>query len=124
MNSTEYNRIMSDSVFTPCPKGNSVEQYRIYEAIEVGSIPVICQDNGHAKERLPPEFHVRPAPWPAVDRALPSRGDEPHRVSCQESPILFVDDWKDAPAAMMAAAANPDALLRRQQELLTWWVRG
>eukprot|EP00049_Salpingoeca_infusionum_P025808 m.21771 g.21771 ORF g.21771 m.21771 type:complete len:555 (+) comp8334_c0_seq1:179-1843(+) len=95
VNSTTYAAIMRESAFTLCPKGNSVEQYRIYEALESASIPVICHEGKYARDRLPPEII--------------------------ESPILFVDDWKDAPKAIMELWNNPARLLKRQIELAEWY---
>lgn len=39
-----YREIMLDSVFTLCPKGHSIEQFRLYEAIESGSIPIFAKE--------------------------------------------------------------------------------
>jgi hypothetical protein len=72
-----------------------VEQYRLYEALETGSIPVIAHEGTYARSHLPPEFF--------------------------DSPMLFVDDWKDAPKAMMTLWNNPQALLKRQEALLQWY---
>jgi len=76
-------------------QGNSVEQYRIYEALESGSIPVIAHEGQYARQRLPPAFF--------------------------DSPILFVSDWKDAPKAMMNLWNNPAELLSRQESLIRWY---
>lgn len=43
----EYKDILKSSVFTLCPAGSSPESTRIYEALEVGSIPII-QENTKA----------------------------------------------------------------------------
>ena len=50
----KYAEIMQDSVFTPCPKGRSLDTFRLYESIESGSIPVrfasrMCRQ--HRKKR-------------------------------------------------------------------------
>ena len=38
----DYRGILSDSFFVPCPRGNtSVDTFRLYEALEVGSIPIV-----------------------------------------------------------------------------------
>lgn len=37
--------VMSDSIYTLCPAGVSPNSYRIYEAMSVGSIPVIIADD-------------------------------------------------------------------------------
>jgi len=38
-----YQQRLRDSVFAPCPAGNSFETYRLYEALEVGAIPVVVK---------------------------------------------------------------------------------
>ena len=35
-----YSAIMEDSIFAPCPAGNSPETIRLYDALETGSIPI------------------------------------------------------------------------------------
>eukprot|EP00051_Salpingoeca_urceolata_P030529 m.492757 g.492757 ORF g.492757 m.492757 type:complete len:683 (+) comp34009_c0_seq1:317-2365(+) len=95
INSTQYHHIMSESVFTLCPKGQSVEQYRVYEALECGSIPVFCYEGKLLAERMPPEF--------------------------LESPMLFVDSWDNVTAAMKAVADNGAELLRRQAAVSQWY---
>ena len=40
VNPTIYADTMMESIFTPCPKGRSMDTFRLYEAIEAGSIPV------------------------------------------------------------------------------------
>jgi hypothetical protein len=95
VNTTEYRRIMEHSVFTLCPRGNSVEQYRIYEALECGSIPVISMDRGYTVQRMSKEY--------------------------LESPMVFVEDWAEAPRAMADIAKDPAALLARQQAVWSWY---
>ena len=46
----KYQQVMLESVFSICPKGHSVEQFRIYEAIECGSIPVMDLDDGYLEK--------------------------------------------------------------------------
>ena len=45
----QYHSTMMDSMFAICPKGHSVEQFRIYEAIETGAIPVMDLKDGCVK---------------------------------------------------------------------------
>ena len=77
-----------------CPKGRSLETFRIYEALESGSIPVI-ELNEYARSHLPTAY--------------------------LKSPILFVNDWSDAPTAMEALAADPVAAAARQQAAMDWY---
>jgi hypothetical protein len=38
----EFRALLSDSVFSPCPMGNTVlESFRIYESLEMGCIPIL-----------------------------------------------------------------------------------
>ena len=91
----EYQKVVLESVFTLCPKGQSVEQFRIYEAIESGSIPIIAREGTYAAERLPPEY--------------------------LSSPMVFVETWEEVVAAMKTLEADLDGLLRRQIDLLRWY---
>lgn len=36
-----YSGLLHDSVFVPCPRGRSAEQFRIWEALEAGATPVV-----------------------------------------------------------------------------------
>ena len=39
----DYLILLSDTIFVPCPRGNNVETFRFYEALECGCIPVFTQ---------------------------------------------------------------------------------
>jgi GR25 family glycosyltransferase involved in LPS biosynthesis len=39
----DYLDLLSDTVFVPCPRGNNIETFRIYEALECGCIPVFTE---------------------------------------------------------------------------------
>ena len=39
----QYLELLQNSIFTPCPEGNNVETYRLYEALECGCIPVFTK---------------------------------------------------------------------------------
>lgn len=95
MSPEEYQEVMADSIFTLCPRGNSVEQFRIYEALESGSIPVIAREEGYAEERLPPEY--------------------------LHSPMLFVETWDELPNVLAALTADMPALLERQVQAWHWY---
>ena len=64
----DYAAILQDSTFTLCPQGNNVDQFRIYEAVESGSIPVVALEHGLANKTLAP--------------------------STMASPIVFVNRWE------------------------------
>jgi hypothetical protein len=42
LSTQEYKNILEQSIFAPCPRGNtSVDTFRLYEALEVGAIPIV-----------------------------------------------------------------------------------
>lgn len=41
----EYKKILAQSFFTFCPKGNGLSSYRFFEAIQQGSIPILIADD-------------------------------------------------------------------------------
>ncbi len=43
LNEEEYIELLSDTVFVPCPRGNNLETFRFYEALEHGCIPVFTE---------------------------------------------------------------------------------
>ena len=48
LHTSEYMKILLDSVFTLSPAGHNPECYRLYESVEAGSIPIMLRDDMHA----------------------------------------------------------------------------
>lgn len=90
----KYASVMAETVFALCPKGHSVEQFRIYEAIEAGAIPVL-------------------------EMAPKIRGKFP--ATYFDSGMLFVEKWDNIPAEMLALTKDAATLLRRQQRIQDWY---
>ena len=94
-----YSAIMEDSIFVPCPSGNNPETIRLYDALELGCIPI----------PLPHDFLVSKA-------ALASHGSVPF-------PLL--ESWSELPQFLIEmkvkAATNPNEILRLQQCCIDWW---
>jgi GR25 family glycosyltransferase involved in LPS biosynthesis len=42
----QYIARLLDTVFVPCPRGNNVETFRLYEALECGCIPIYVKNQG------------------------------------------------------------------------------
>jgi len=48
-----YSTVMENSIFAPCPAGNSAETIRLYDALELGCIPVmLSHEFMHSKQAL------------------------------------------------------------------------
>jgi hypothetical protein len=60
-------------------------------------LQIIELRDGYANEHLPPAFF--------------------------DSPILFVETWADAPAAMLSLMKDPIALNARQKAVMAWYVQ-
>jgi hypothetical protein len=95
---SKYAAILQDSTFTLCPQGNSIDQFRIYEAIESGSIPVVALENGLANKTLAP--------------------------GTMASPMIFIVQWEPDTFVQLAAMERDVAgIAARQNALQTWYQR-
>ena len=95
-----YSAIMEDSIFAPCPSGNNPETIRLYDALELGCIPI----------SLSHEFLL------STD-ALAMIGSVPF-------PIL--SSWSELPQFLnemkAKAISNPEEILALQQNCINWWA--
>ena len=83
-------------------QGHSIEQFRFYEAIESGSIPIMAMEGhcpggcpNYAAERLPAEY--------------------------LQYPVVVIQDWDTLIATMIELESNQTALLQRQLDLRKWY---
>lgn len=95
-----YSAIMEDSIFAPCPSGNNPETIRLYDALELGCIPI----------SLSHEFLKSPD-------ALAMLGPVPF-------PIL--ESWNDLPSFLEKMkekqSSNPGEIFELQQRCIYWWL--
>jgi hypothetical protein len=90
----EYAEFMFESSFSPCPMGNAnLECYRVYEALESGSIPIV-------EKR------------PTLDYFYDLLGDHP---------IPTVSSWAEARRRIAELLASPQQLDALQQRCIAWW---
>ena len=94
-----YSTIMEDSIFAPCPAGNSPETIRLFDALELGCIPISLT---HA--------------FLTSDDALAAIGPVPFPIlsSWAELP-LFLDGMKSV------ALSSPDEIASLQAKTISWW---
>jgi hypothetical protein len=90
-----YRLALLDSALTLCPGGQRMEQHRVWEALESGSVPVISVEDG----------------------TLSLLGDH-HPL-----PVLKRRDWggRGLVASLEAWAEDAASLDRRQQEVMMWY---
>jgi hypothetical protein len=97
LTNVQYREMLSDSVFSLCPRGWSVrghetiDSFRAYESAEAGAIPVV---------------------------------DSAYYADAYGAPFLIVrEDWTDAPALVTELWADAEALHARQTACHAWWTR-
>jgi hypothetical protein len=94
-----YSAVMESAIFAPCPAGNSAETIRLFDALQLGSIPI----------SLSHEFLL------STD-ALALIGPVPF-------PIL--ESWSELPAFLDQMKAklisSPNEILELQQRCIHWW---
>jgi len=95
-----YSAIMENSVFAPCPAGNSPETIRLYDALESGCIPISLD-----------HLFLR------SEQALAAIGPVPFPI---------ISSWDDLPEFLSAMKRklyeDPRAIAQLQQECITWWT--
>jgi hypothetical protein len=89
-----YTQFMLDSSFSPCPMGNvKLDSYRVYEALECGSIPIV-------EKRLTLDYF---------------------RQLLGQHPIPTVRSWAEARSLMIALMDNPNQMDELQRRCMEWW---
>jgi hypothetical protein len=89
----DYQNIMQNSIFSPCPKGWTIDDtYRLYEALECGCIPVV------------------------------EKGDRDYfRSFYGDVPFIVLDEWKDARQKILPLLNDLNALEDLRRRNYDWW---
>eukprot|EP00511_Aplanochytrium_stocchinoi_P006447 CAMPEP_0204825508 /NCGR_PEP_ID=MMETSP1346-20131115/3383_1 /ASSEMBLY_ACC=CAM_ASM_000771 /TAXON_ID=215587 /ORGANISM="Aplanochytrium stocchinoi, Strain GSBS06" /LENGTH=500 /DNA_ID=CAMNT_0051953159 /DNA_START=218 /DNA_END=1716 /DNA_ORIENTATION=- len=96
----EYRKILLKSKFTLCPQGHNPEAYRIYEACEAGSIPIVVLDDAYAAHECANSF-----------RPLIESG----------APFVFLNSWTDLLRFLRDIENDQDRLHRMQADSMAWY---
>jgi len=99
-----YRSLLLNSVFTLSPIGNNVECFRIWEACEAGSIPVIS--TGAWRWKHHPCGVGEVSIKPLLDSG---------------APFLFVKSWEEAAAVIDRVANNPVWADQWQENIVRWY---
>lgn len=92
----EYLALLLNSKFVPCPRGQNVETYRFYEALECGCIPLFIREEG--------------------DEGFLKQFD-----GCM--PFINLSGWDHAAALMLHLSQNPDMMDKYRKGILIGWAR-
>ena len=101
----QYVNVLLDSVFTLAPAGHNPECFRLYEAVESGSIPIVVLSDQHPL---------------VLNDTHPCKDSLRH---WRNSPIVFLQSWDDLYPTLKDMLNNASALDQRQAELQSWYKR-
>jgi hypothetical protein len=86
---------LQESTFAPSPMGNAnLECYRVYEALEAGSIPIV-------ERRLTLDYY---------------------RKLLGDHPMPTVSNWREARSFIEKTIKQPEQLNAMQKECMQWWA--
>jgi hypothetical protein len=95
-----YSAAMESAIFAPCPSGNNPETIRLYDALELGCIPIsLSHEFLLSTDAL---AMIGPVPFPILG-------------SWSELP-QFLNEMK------AKAISNPEEILALQQKCIDWWA--
>ena len=89
-----YRRIVADSKFVLCPRGTGSDSFRIYEALEMGAIPIIEDGPEHS---------------------IPFGLDHP-------LPTVPKENWSNFKLIMEKYLKNQESTKKLQKIVNSWWV--
>jgi len=96
---SEYRTTLLHSVFALTPAGMSAETYRLYEAIDAGSIPVFALDATYENNGCKNSMQ------PLIDAG---------------APFVWLKNWQEAPEILGKHLEDKNALDKMQADLLEW----
>ena len=94
-----YSAVMEESVFAPCPAGNSPETIRLYDALECGCIPISLHHSFLKSPHALAEYGPPPFPILAAWDELP----------------VFLEKMKQK------ISNNPAEVQKIQDDCIAWW---
>lgn len=100
-----YKKLLLESKFTLCPQGFNYDTYRMYEAIEAGSIPVFANGTRYSRKHK-------------YGRMKCDYGLEP--LINSGAPFLYVNEWSSFPKAIKELLDDPERLRKLHRDLLIW----
>ena len=102
LDTDHYVQVLYDSTFTLTPAGHNPECYRIYEALEAGSIPIFIRD----------DLYITSEEQHACVGAL---------VHLYDAPLVVLESWKDLSSTVEDLLKDPVELNAMQDRLTLWY---
>jgi GR25 family glycosyltransferase involved in LPS biosynthesis len=89
-----YSETCLNTLFMPCPPGQSVETFRFYESLEHGCIPLYVRDGEN-------DLHFK--------------------FLGSHLPLVVIDSWTDVPKVVAVFLQKPELIKEYRSKLLTAW---
>ena len=102
LDTEQYVQVLYDSTFTLTPAGHNPECYRIYEAIEAGSIPILVHDDLYITDE---KQHV-------CVGAL---------VHLYDAPLVVLESWNELSSTVEGLLKDTVELNAMQDRLTLWY---
>ena len=101
--------ILLNSWCVPCPAGNNIETFRLYEALEAGAMPILVKEGG-----LPSRA--------SGARGVTSESQEEYIAWLgQWLPLLSVTSWENAAQVIYTLKSKPEVYEQYRAQLLVAW---
>jgi len=127
----EYARVLLDSIFTLSPGGVNPECYRLYEAVEAGSIPVLVRADLHDGDD--DGAGGSGAGWVVesgeeIGRRRKRKMRKGEAFACRDSlrgwrdaPVVVLESWSDLYPTVTRLVADSERLDGMQREMRLWY---
>lgn len=113
LNTDQYMAVLLDSVFTISPAGHSPECFRLFEAVEAGSIPILTHDDLHGAHH--PDADKRKGfknvPHPCKDSLY----------HWYDAPMVVLDSWDELYPTVERLLSDARALDAMQDNMRRWY---
>jgi GR25 family glycosyltransferase involved in LPS biosynthesis len=96
LSADEYSKISQSSLFVLCPRGQNVETFRFYEALEHGAIPIYVRDQGD---------------------------DAYFAMISKNLPVVPLQGWVQASGFIQNIVKNPEVFSQYYNEMGVAWAR-
>lgn len=94
----DYVQGLHESVFTLAPQGHNPECFRLYEAVEAGSIPIVALDTAYQNHPCRDALQ----PWASA-------------------PVVWLNSWEELPQRLLELGRPTTTLDAQQAALRTWY---
>lgn len=119
-----YQRALKSSDLTLSPVGMNAESYRIYEAMSMGSVPVIEDVDPTNNCQSPVDKHFILSSQLGTAHEPTEFVSGPHRLlRSLDAPVIFIKNWNELPDILAKERKlSFKQLVERRKHLVQWYA--